>query len=250
MWHCLYSFFRVPSLMYSHTSCFLHAANRRRLTAPSAVHTAHSTCSTCPALTPPLWHTIPLPLPATSPAHCSRTTWIQSAWVVQTGQLCSDRETGLSGAESWRVALAVCRILFLLAAILLPEAQGTVGAGLAVLWLSVSLHPEISSSVLETLQWSAGPPTVNGHNMGSEEAYNFVFKGEYIITCQAFDCSPSDFKRCFVFVFSLFLVMFVYPSNHTSLFGISSTVPKHMAEPGLYIHISVFRLLGILLGLN
>lgn len=49
---------------------------------------------------------------------------------------------------------------------------------------------------------------------------------------------------------SLFLVMFVYPSNHTSLFGISSTVPKHMAEPGLYIHISVFRLLGILLGLN
>lgn len=158
-----------------------HRADRRRLTVTSAEHTSHSTCSTCPALTPPLRLTIPLPLPTISHTHCSKTTWIQSAWVVQTGQLCSNRETGPRGAESWWVAFVVCRVLFLLAAILLPEAQGTVGAGLAVQWLSVSLHPEISSSELETLQWSAGPPTVNGHNMGSEEAYNFVFKGEYIL---------------------------------------------------------------------
>lgn len=34
--------------------------------------------------------------------------------------------------------------------------------------------------------------------MGSEEAYNFVFKGEYIITCQSLDSSPSDYKCFFI----------------------------------------------------
>lgn len=122
-----------------------HSTDRRRLTAPSAVHASHFTCPTCPALTPPLRHTIPMPLPATSPTHCSSTTWIQSAWAVQTGLLCSDRETGPRGAESWRVALAACQRAFSPCSHSASWTTRNRGAALAAPWLSVSLHPEVSS---------------------------------------------------------------------------------------------------------
>lgn len=232
--------------MYSHTSCFLHAAIRRRLTAPSAVHIAHSTCSTCPALTPPLWHTIPLPLPATSPAHCSRTTWIQSAWVAQTGQLCSDRETGLSAAESWRVALALCRILLSLQPFSFLKRK-------ELLWLGWPCCDSVSAYILKSAAQSwRRCSEVRVHQRWMETTW-----GQRRPTTLSLRVSTSSLDRPSTAAhqtlkgfFFFFLVTFVYPSNHTSLFGISSTVPKHMAEPGLYIHISVFRYAGILLGLN
>lgn len=46
-----------------------------------------------------------------------------------------------------------------------------------VVWVSVILHAVIL--VLETQQETV-LATLNEHNMGSDEAFNFVFKGKYI----------------------------------------------------------------------
>lgn len=228
-----------------------HRTNRWCATAPSLVQASHSTCPTCLSLTP-LRHAIPLPLPATSPTHCSRTTWRESAWVVQTGQLCSDRETEPRGAESWRVALAAYRKAFSPWSCSPSWSAGNCWAGLAVLWLSVSLHPEISSSELKTLHCSTGLPMLNGHNMGSEEAYNFVFKGEYTTTFKNLGCSPSHLVS--------FILCHCYFWSHS--FTLQITLPCLVVtqqcpntwicvlQPCLHVHISVLWYASILLGLK
>lgn len=119
-----------------------YCTNRGCLTALTAVHTRHFTCSTCPARTPPLRHIIPLPLPASSTAHCSSATWLQSAWAVQTGLLCSVRETGPIGAESWWVALVACQKAFSPCSHSPSWNTRNRRAGLG--WLS-TLHPEVGS---------------------------------------------------------------------------------------------------------
>lgn len=37
----------------------------------------------------------------------------------------------------------------------------------------------------------AAAATLNGQNMGSDEAYNFVFKGEYMLSC-SLDLIPKE----------------------------------------------------------
>lgn len=56
-----------------------------------------------------------------------------------------------------------------------------------------------------------GAATLNGQNMGSDEAYNFVFKGECPLSC-LLDPIPS----CVFKVFEKGLLC--CPSNYTSLF--------------------------------
>lgn len=67
---------------------------------------------------------------------------------------------------------------------------------------------------------SCGAALLNGHNMGSEEAYNFVFKGEYIRPPVSPRVHPISLGKVYV-------VIFFYPSNHTSLFSINLAVSKN-----------------------
>lgn len=45
----------------------------------------------------------------------------------------------------------------------------------------VSAQCHLTSCDQTTVNWEEA--TLNGQNMGSDEAYNFVFKGEYISFC-------------------------------------------------------------------
>lgn len=45
---------------------------------------------------------------------------------------------------------------------------------------------------------NCGAATLNGQNMGSDEAYNFVFKGEYVLSCLLDFISRSLLKGVFL----------------------------------------------------
>lgn len=159
---------------------------------------------------------------------------------------CALIETGLSGAESWRVALALCRMLLSLQPFSFLKRK-------ELLWLGWPCCDSVSAYILKSAAQSwRRCSEVRVHQRWMETTW-----GQRRPTTLSLRVSTSSLVRPSTAAhqtlkgfFFFFLVTFVYPSNHTSLFGISSTVPKHMAEPGLYIHISVFRYAGILLGLN